>query len=89
MSSNIDRIAALGAVLLAVAAAKPAPAAPRTEVRTKSGVVATLSTPRIPGPPSSRATTSAAIAIASGSKTFVQPGLSPQRYSATSGKPPS
>jgi para-nitrobenzyl esterase len=40
MSSNIDRIAALGAVLLAVAAAKPAPAAPGTEVRTKSGVVA-------------------------------------------------
>jgi len=40
MTSRIDRIAALGAVLVAVAEARPAPAAPRTEVRTKSGVVA-------------------------------------------------
>ena len=40
MTSRIDRIAVLGAVLVVVAAAKTAPAAPRTEVRTKSGVVA-------------------------------------------------
>ena len=40
MTSRIDRIAVLGAVLAVVAAATPAPAAPRTEVRTKSGVVA-------------------------------------------------
>ena len=40
MSPKIDRIAALGAVLLALAVANPAPAAPRTQARTKSGVVA-------------------------------------------------
>ena len=40
MPSRIDRIAVLGAVLAALAFAKPASAAPRTEVRTESGLVA-------------------------------------------------
>jgi para-nitrobenzyl esterase len=40
MTSSIERITALGAVLAVLAAAHAAPAAPRTEVPTKSGVVA-------------------------------------------------